>query len=200
MLPFKPMEPAPAPQPFDDPAWLFQIKWDGVRCLAYIDENVRLINRKLNPRTDLYPEIIAALQPMPPGTVLDGEIVVLREDGNPSFYKTLKRDLRTRPPPDLILKSMPAYYMVFDMPFYKGANLCHMPLEERLITIQQNLPQNSVLKMIDTIMQTGIALFAAAEAHGLEGIVAKRRDSPYIIGTKSPLWLKIKTQNWRENR
>ena len=187
-------------KPFDDPQWLFQIKWDGVRCLAYISNEIKLFNRKLKPRTTIYPEIVDALKPMPKGTVLDGEIVALREDGSPSFYKTLRRDLRRRPPTPLALANAPAYYMVFDMPFYNGESLCRLPVEERLKKLAQALPESPVVKNVDVIYEKGTALFAAAEAHGLEGIIAKRRDSPYLIGTKSPLWLKIKTENWRENR
>lgn len=78
--PLKPMEPISQAVPFDSDKHLFQIKWDGVRCLAYIDNNeVRLYNRKLNERTLQYPEIIQILDIIPKGTILDGEIITMGE-------------------------------------------------------------------------------------------------------------------------
>ena len=192
--PFKPMEPIDHAIPFDADNYLFQIKWDGVRCLAYIsDKEVRLINRKLNERTKQYPELVSILNSLPKGIVLDGEIITLGEDMKPNFRRVLKRDLAKNNTkiPNLI-NSVPVYYMIFDIVYHAGKSIASMPLIERQKILEQILPENSLIKSVDSVFYNGINLFGIAEKEKLEGIVAKEINSPYLIGEKKNYWKKIK--------
>jgi len=192
--PVRPMEPQLHMSPFDDPNTLFQVKWDGVRVLSYRypDGRIRLFNRRLNERTLQYPELTEALSDIPKGTVLDGEIVALGPDGKPDFHRVLRRDLlqssvKTR----LLLPRIPVSYMAFDILWLNGKALYPLPLCERLKKLE-DLPLGGPIHLVDSVRGAGKALFEAVHAEGLEGIVAKKSDSSYRIGQKTPLWQKIK--------
>lgn len=191
------MEPVQVSKPFDSDDFLFQIKWDGVRCLAYSSNGIRLINRHLNERTTQYPEIVDALSFMPENTVIDGEIVVPGDDGKPSFHKVMQRDLAKTPHTiTKLCHTLPAVYMVFDILWYKGRNIMEKPLTERIDYLKNLIRKNNSVFCVDSVFGTGIALFDAVKNESLEGIVAKELSSPYVLGKKVPLWKKIK--NWRE--
>lgn len=197
--PVKPMEPVRVPQAFDASDFLFQIKWDGVRCLAYrgTGAGIRLFNRRLNERTLQYPDLVGALSFLPPGTVTDGEIVALGADGKPSFPLVLQRDL-LKSPIKIKMQSerLPVLYMVFDVLWLDGTLLLEKPLYKRLEILKETFEPGDILHVADAVEQNGRALFAAVAAEGMEGIVAKQTDSPYLPGRKTPLWQKIKC--WRE--
>jgi bifunctional non-homologous end joining protein LigD len=195
------MEPVQVDEAFDSDAFLFQIKWDGVRCLAYSGNNgeLRLINRHLNERTTQYPELVRSLSLMPENTVFDGEIVVLGEDGKPSFPRILQRDLVRSPSTvQKVMRSHPALYMVFDLLWLKGENLTNRPLVERIEKLGNLLDNKAPIIYVESVFNHGIALSEASRNEGLEGIVAKDKNSPYLIDKKVPLWKKIK--NWRSIR
>lgn len=195
MKPIKPMEPVLYHEPFDDPAYVYQVKWDGVRSLAYADGSVRLVNRHLNDRTDQYPEITEALAGLPEGTVLDGEMVALGENGKPDFYRVMKRELCKAPGKIADLRRrVPAFYMVFDVIAWGGEDYTGRPLTERQRRLEK-LNETDHVRVVESVPGRGRALWELVEAQDLEGIVAKRADSPYLIGTKSELWKKIKV--WR---
>lgn len=191
--PVIPMEMATLPASYDSADTLFQVKWDGVRCLAYAEPGeVRLFNRKRNPRTLQYPELVAALSTLPEGTVLDGEVIALGPDGKPGFPLVLRRDLaRSAQKLRAAISAIPVSYMVFDVLWHAGKPLLERPLRERLDVLAQ-LPLAPPISRVDTVPEQGKALFAAVEAEGLEGIVAKRADSLYLPGQRTPLWQKIK--------
>ncbi|MDA8346565.1 MAG: hypothetical protein M0Z66_13955 [Thermaerobacter sp.] len=175
------MEPISWPQPFDDPHWQFEIKWDGVRCLAVCtDDGVRFFGRRGSDWTGRFPEVEGDLAGQ--RGVFDGELVVL-VDGRPSFPAMLRRLRRTQGP---------VHYMVFDrLEDEEGRDLRALALPLR----QAALPELSgALRRVPAVRGDGQTLFRAAEEAGLEGIVAKRLDSPYVAG-KSSLWRKVKC--WR---
>lgn len=190
----KPMEPRSAQSPFDSEDYLYQIKWDGVRIIAFVENGiVRLQNRKLRERTTIYPDFhdldrfIKARQ-----AILDGEMIVLA-NGKPSFAGILKRDLKT----DEVAVSfesqrLPATYIVFDLLAYNGQDLTQVPLEDRLKQLRSLVISHDHLQVIEDF-PSGTDLFRAVEEQGLEGIVAKQRKSRYLLGKKSDYWLKIKT-------
>ena len=192
------MEPIALSEPFDSKEHLFQIKWDGVRCLAYILETgTRLFNRKLNERTKQYPEIVEFLDKLPKGIVLDGEIITLDQDMKPNFRRLLKRDLaKNSIKISRLIKSIPAYYMVFDIVYYGNKNIANRPLIKRQEVLEKVLSQNSIVNSVDSVFYKGVSLFSAAKEEKLEGIIAKRLDSPYVFGQKIDYWQKIKV--WRE--
>lgn len=195
-----PMEPTLRKNPFDSNEHLFQIKWDGVRCLAYIkDQHTALINRHHNLRTNQYPELITALTNLPvKGLILDGEIVAFDHHGKPNFRRILQRDLvkSTTKAASLVAK-VPINYLVFDILQYQGKNVCSLPLYHRqeLLTEvlhREHVREQSLIKLVESFPESGKSLYQAACEQGLEGIVAKEINSPYLIGQKINYWEKIK--------
>ncbi|MCL6453797.1 MAG: hypothetical protein K6T78_09340 [Alicyclobacillus sp.] len=189
--PFRPMEPVMVHSFVDVDAYLYQVKWDGVRMLCHIAGSVQLWNRKQRPRTSLYPDLCSTLASLrlPQDTVLDGEVVSLGEDGRPNFHRVLKRDLAARPHIDI-----PVWYMVFDCLQAGGRDLTGLPLETRLNWLDQYLPATGVVQRIDRFTD-GPGLLARMADLGMEGVVAKRRGSVYRLGQKHPDWQKHKC--WR---
>ncbi len=180
--------------PFDDPAFSYEIKWDGTRSIAFIERGqVRMHNRRFFDIGARYPEL-EALRGIPDGTVLDGEIVVL-EDGRPSFTKIMQRDHQSNPERIAMLSArLPVTMMVFDVLYAAGRDMMREPLEARrgaLAEVLADLDAPQIV-MTDHIVEHGTAYFAAAEQHGLEGIIAKRLRSPYTPDKRSSDWLKIK--------
>ncbi len=188
-----PMEPVSWSEPFDAPDWLFQVKWDGVRMLSRRDQTgVRLINRRGHERTEQYPELTSLLAALPVGTVVDGEVVVLRS-GKPSFHGVLQRDLSRR----LAVirakqRQLPATYCVFDLLYHRGKDVRRLPLSERQQMLAALMPhRQSELQVVESF-RCGRELFDATRMQGLEGVVAKRAASLYRPGKSSDDWRKIK--------
>ncbi len=191
--PFYPMEPLPWPEPFDDTSYLFQVKWDGVRILAHIGRGrVYLHNRKLRERTRHYPELDRLVNLVRGEAVLDGEMVAFKE-GRPSFPLILERDLAV--PGGIAarrsLALVPVCYMIFDIVYSNGEDLTGHPLGYRQERLRQVVSEDETVHLVESF-DTGIALFGAVSEQGMEGIVAKRRDSVYVRGKKNNAWLKIK--------
>ena len=185
---------AQAGEPFDSPKHLFEIKWDGTRCLAFIEaDRIRLQNRRFIEMRERYPEL-AILRNLPPGTVIDGEIVVL-EEGKPSFNKLQQREHLLDPSRiSMLSERMPATLIVFDLLYLSYGSWMGRPLTDRreqASKLVHRLDSPHVLAP-DHIIEYGTAYFAEVERHGLEGIMAKRLDSPYLPGKRSSHWLKIK--------
>jgi bifunctional non-homologous end joining protein LigD len=181
-------------QPFDDPRFLFEIKWDGCRMLAFVEQgSYRLVNRHGALAPYRYPEL-AFLAGLPPGTILDGEMVVLR-GGKPDLALLQARD-QTRSPWKIrsLSRSLPAAYVVFDL-LYEGFQpllklpLCHR--RQRLQGLVQACGQSSLV-MSQGVVGSGLAFFQEVCRLCLEGMVAKRLDSFYQPGKRSDAWLKIK--------
>jgi DNA ligase D-like protein (predicted ligase) len=183
-------------EPFDSQDFTFEVKWDGTRVLAFIEgDGHRLLNRRKADAAERYPEL-EFLRALEPGTVLDGEIVVLR-DGKPDFRLLLSREhaggaLRRR----TAAREHPATYVVFDQ-LYAGFEPCmDEPIEkrrERLRGLVQRAAQPR-LAFSEEVRGTGRAFFDAACRQGLEGIMAKRLGSIYTPGKRSDAWIKIKAQ------
>ncbi len=127
----KPMLAQARSEPFNCDKHLFEVKWDGTRCLGFIeDDRLRLQNRHLMNTVDRYPEL-ACLRGLPAGTVIDGEIVVLR-DGRPSFQKLQQRDHLQDPTRiEILSKRMPVRLMAFDLLYVRGRRITSQPLFER---------------------------------------------------------------------
>ncbi len=180
--------------PFDDPGWVYEPKWDGVRALAVCDEATRLVSRRGNDITTGYPELsglhdrLVALD-----AIVDGEIVAF-EDGKPSFQKLQQRmHVRNEHQLSALVRKSPVTFMVFDLIYLDGASLIGEPLERRRQLLEDIVVPDDRIQASPTIFGEGTVLYQAAVDQGLEGIVAKRLDSPYEPGKRSPAWLKIKT-------
>lgn len=188
-------------KPFDDDHWLYEVKWDGYRAVVFLDgKSVRLVSRNQNDLTTAYPE----LQELPHlvnarTAILDGEIVALDERGRPSFSLMQQRTgvgeggrriRRTR-------DDIPIAYYTFDLLYLDGYDLMQVDLERRKQLLSEIIAPNELLRYSDHYIGQGTALFQAAAQRGLEGIVAKRRNSCYEQ-KRSGEWLKIKIVRQQE--
>lgn len=187
------MEPVSCDQVFDRDDYLYQVKWDGVRMLAYIEAGrVTLINKRHHDRTLQYPE----LQELPAHikahhAILDGEIVVLKE-GKPSFTSVMSRDnLRDAMRIEQVRKSLPINYMVFDLLLLNGDDLTHQTLEYRQELLDKTIRAGNWLHLVEDFDQ-GTVLFDTICQMGMEGIVAKQRRGHYVAGKRHHDWFKIK--------
>ena len=190
----RPMLATPITKPFDDPQWLFEIKWDGYRAVAFVDDHkLRLVSRNQNDLTSQYPELRTL-----PGlvkakkAVLDGEIVALDEEGRPSF-SLMQQRTGFRPGGHRIpgRAGVTVLYYVFDLIYLDGYDLHRVNLEQRKQALAQITTPGDLLRYSDHYPEKGKALFEVARQRGLEGIVAKHRNSLYEE-RRSREWLKIK--------
>lgn len=196
MLPklIKPMLAQTARIPFDSEEHLFEIKWEGIRCLAFIEAGgLRLQSRQLIEITRQFPEL-SSLMRLPSGTVLDGELVLLK-DGKPCFPE-IERRAQLRHPQRIRFLSQrtPVTYMVFDLLYLRGEPLMAAPLTVRRKALRKLLSPFSLPGVLvpEGIRSHGQSFFRQVAAVGLEGIMAKRLDSPYLAGKRSPAWRKLK--------
>jgi bifunctional non-homologous end joining protein LigD len=183
-----------AEKPFTDPAWVFELKYDGYRALAERQgAAVRLVYRRGSDAVSVYPDLARALAALPFGDlVLDGEVVVLDEDGRPSFQH-LQRRAQQRRTADIqrAALEMPATYVAFDLLGFEGFDLRALPLVERKRLLQRVLPPAGPVRLLAHVPEQGEALYAEVRRRGLEGLIAKRADAPYRAG-RSPNWLKLR--------
>ena len=173
------------------PGWSYEFKWDGVRVLASFEGgSPRLFARSGAVVTAAYPEISGLS--LPPGSLLDGEMVVLDAAGRPSFTALAER-MHVREPGRAarLAASLPVTYMIFDLLRYDGMSLLDLPYSsrrERLDDLELAGPH----WMVPPTFLDGAATAAAARENRLEGVVAKRLDTPYVPGARSPDWIKVK--------
>jgi ATP-dependent DNA ligase len=199
MLPatIRPMLARQAEEPFDCDDYLFEVKWDGIRCLAFIEAGrVRLQSRRLLDITAQFPEL-AALACLPAGTVLDGELVALR-NGRPSFTLIQQRAQLQQPHRiGFLSRTMPVTYVIFDLLYWRGQPILDEPLVIRRERLQQLMAQLNPAGILvpEAVVGHGRAMFAQVAALGWEGIVAKWRNSPYLAGQRSRFWLKVKVKH-----
>ena len=192
----EPMLAAAADEPFDSPDFTYEPKWDGVRTIAFVDGGeVRLQTRNLLDCTKQYPEATQAAEALTGAyhAILDGEIVALDSKGVPSFQRLQPRmHVSDESTVRKLRKSTPVIYQVFDILYADGEDLTRKPLRERLRRLDEALTPMGSIRRSEGFPGTGIALFEAAREQGIEGIVAKRLDSIYQPGARSPAWVKIK--------
>jgi len=186
---------------FDDPQWLYEVKWDGYRAIVFIhDERAKLVSRNQNDLTGEFPEIAQALQILPvENAILDGEVVALDEEGRPSFSLMQQRTGMTSPRSRGVRnRGVPIVYYAFDLLYLNGYNTTAVPLEQRKSLLQGLIPADKgFLRYSDHYVAQGTALYGVARDKGLEGIVAKLRTSPYVQ-KRSRDWLKIKITRRQE--
>lgn len=188
-------------EPFDDDDWLFEVKWDGYRAVAFLDGGeVRLVSRNQNDMTRQYPELAELpLYVRARTAILDGEIVALDEEGRSSFSLMQQRTgmgqggRRIGPR----RTDIPILYYAFDLLYLEGYDLMRVDLEERKKLLADLVANSDILRYSDHYIEQGTALYQAAKDRGLEGIVAKRRRSCYIQ-KRSREWLKMKITQRQE--
>jgi bifunctional non-homologous end joining protein LigD len=190
----------PVAKAFDNPDWLFEIKWDGYRAVAFIEDGrVRFVSRNQNDLTAQFSELgILPILIRAKRAILDGEIVALDEQGRPSFslmqqrtgMQPGKRHLKKR-------EGVPVIYYAFDLLYLDGLDLRRVPLEQRKQLLQDQIKSSDLIHFSDHYPEKGLDLFEAAKQRGLEGILAKRRSSTYQE-KRSNDWLKIKITRRQE--
>jgi bifunctional non-homologous end joining protein LigD len=186
----RPMLATTAAKPFDDPDWLFEVKWDGYRAVAEVNHSdVVLHSRNLRPLNERFPAIAAALRKLEVEAVLDGEIVVLDDRGRPDFQ--MLQNYRVSRAGHLV-------YCVFDLPYLQGHDLTRLPLIKRKELLQGILPSLPDVKFSDHVPAEGRLFFDAVKKQGLEGIMAKHSQGRYQAGVRSPQWLKVKQRPTQE--
>jgi len=179
--------------PFSDPTWLFEIKWDGARILARVQNGkVRLWSRSQRDVTDEYPEISAVVPSAAGGhdVWLDGEIVALDKEGR-SDFQTLQQRFSIIKPSAELMRQIPVVYYCFDLLYCDGYDLRRVPLLERKTLLKQILRQDAMVRFSDHEMEKGKELYDLALEKQLEGILGKRIDSIYPEG-RTTSWLKFK--------
>jgi bifunctional non-homologous end joining protein LigD len=178
-------------KPFDSKDWIFEIKWDGYRAVAEVnDKKVLLYSRNGLSFLEKYPVVVQELKKLKHKVILDGEIVVLNENERPDFQKLQHYEEN---------KHFPIQYYVFDCLEVDGQQIMDLPLVERKKILKKIIPpRNSVVKYSDHIKEYGKDFFAEISSNDLEGMIAKRADSIYSPGVRTREWLKIKHHNTQE--
>ncbi len=176
--------------PFDDKNWLYEIKWDGYRAIAELENgNVKLYSRNGITFENSYPLVVQELKKIRADAVVDGEIVVLNDEGHPEFQLLQHYESNIH---------RPIHYYVFDILSLNGHNTCELPLLERKELLEGIIKSSAVVKYSDHILGKGTAFFNVSTAKNLEGIMAKKADSHYYIGKRTNEWLKIKNHKTQE--
>ena len=189
----RPMLIADMQEPFDSPDYLYELKLDGERCVAYLDgESTVLQNKRgifLNPR---YPELCQIHRLATEKCVLDGELAVL-VDGKPKFSEIQRRSLLTNKfRIDMEAKRNPACFTAFDVLYYRDHPVMDISLVQRKQLLEESVGEDGRLAISRWIQGAGVALYTLAAEQDLEGVVAKKTDSLYFPGKRTKDWIKFK--------
>jgi bifunctional non-homologous end joining protein LigD len=190
---YEPMMAVLTAEAFDDDEWLFEVKWDGHRCLANLGTATRLTSRTRRDMTAQFPELIDMHRQLAArNAVVDGEIVALDRNGRPSFERMQDRFHRT--PEELARNKgrVPVQFLAFDLLWLDGRPLLDLPLVERRARLNEVLVETRDIRLSQVVEGDGKRFFEQVRELELEGIVAKRAASPYRPGIRSPDWRKIK--------
>jgi bifunctional non-homologous end joining protein LigD len=180
----KPMLATLTDEPFDDPEWVFEIKWDGYRAIgAWDGKSTQLYSRNGLDFSQKYPPVYEALRQLKKPAVIDGEIVVLDEEGR-SRFELLQNYGKS---------GGQLAYLVFDCLWVDGHDITGLPLAERKELLKSIVPSSGIIKYSDHIEKQGLAFYKTAQNQKLEGIMAKHVRSTYKKGVRTDEWLKIKT-------
>ncbi len=190
----KPMLIGAEGEPFDSEDFLYELKLDGERCIAYLDKDRTILKNKRNvlmlPKV---PELSEIHRNVNIRCILDGELAVIK-DGKPDFFEIQKRSMMSNPVKiDMAAKKYPACFTAFDILYYDDHQVMDLPLTERKALLQKAVQsENSRFAVSRYIEKNGISFYNLAEQQELEGIVAKRKDSKYYLDRRTKDWVKIK--------
>ncbi|MDE6868311.1 MAG: ATP-dependent DNA ligase [Clostridia bacterium] len=180
-------------EPFDGEDYIYELKLDGIRCVAYIEpKSVTLQNKRFKELAPIYPELSGICKCVKKRVILDGELVVLT-NGKPDFYALQRRSLMT----DifrisLAAKKNPVQFAAYDILYCDGKDLTDLPLLRRKEILEKNVKEGFNLSISRYVSTNGVAFFSLAKKENLEGIVAKKKDGLYHIGKRTRDWIKIK--------
>jgi bifunctional non-homologous end joining protein LigD len=187
----KPMLATLVDEPFDDPDWQYEVKWDGYRALAFLNKGeVELLSRNNKSFNEKFYPIYDLLKTYEMNAVFDGEILVLNDKGISNFGDL--QNWRSEADGELV-------FYVFDIIWYDGKDLKELPLHQRQEILAKVLPDNDDrIRLSKVFDASGIDFYRTAERMGLEGIIAKKKDSTYSANFRSKEWLKIKVHKRQE--
>ncbi|MBG9375370.1 DNA ligase D [Panacibacter sp. DH6] len=180
----KPMLASIAKTAFDDKDWIFEVKWDGYRAVTEIKKGkISFYSRNGIDFSARFPALVKELSKIKHDVVLDGEIVLMNDKNLPDFQKLQHYENHL---------NYPLLYYVFDILELDGKATTSLALTDRKALVKKLLKNNKVVRYCDHVEEDGISFFATAKAQGLEGIIAKKKDSTYAKGVRSKEWVKIK--------
>src|SRR5438552_441097 len=196
----EPMLARPAHKPPDSEDFVYEVKWDGLRAMISLDEGeIRIRGRNRMDMTKQFPELLLPEEAFrATAGLFDAEIVCLEADGRPNFRNVIHRmQQKTEPAIERAKAKHPAVCYVFDCLYLDGRAIVNEPLTRRREWLQDAIKKDSPYR-VSEVVEEGTALFEAVKQLGLEGIMAKQRDSTYLPGKRSDSWLKIKTRQTLE--
>ena len=177
-------------KPFDEPGWLYEIKWDGYRAVIYLhDGEVSMRSRNNKSFNEKFYAVYNALQQWKINAVLDGEIIVINDKGISNFSDL--QNWRSEADGELIL-------YLFDILWLDGYSLLNLPLTERKAILKTVVPDAGIIRISESFEADATQFFEVAKKLDLEGIIAKKADSVYTTGKRTKDWLKIKTGKRQE--
>ena len=196
----EPMLAEKAPEPFDSDRHLFEVKYDGARCIAYVkDGQVKLLARSGNDHTAGFPDLSGLpRQVRASEAVLDGELIVENPDGKGHNFKALQSRIHTQDELKVRVRAQtfPATLMAFDVLRINGTDLTangqRIPLEQRKTLLSKLIEPSDRLRVTEHVEGSGIALFQSCIQKGMEGVMAKDRQGLYYPGKRHSAWLKVK--------
>ena len=178
--------------PFNSPDYIFEIKWDGIRCVSFLNNKTDMRNKRNKLMTPLFPELELLHKQVKTKCILDHELVVLK-NGIPDFYQVQNRAMMTNPfKIKLASDRLPASIVAYDILYYKDKDITMLPLLERKKYLNDVVLENNLISVSRYVENNGIMLFDLVKKQGLEGIVAKKIDSLYWQGKKTKDWIKCK--------
>lgn len=188
----KPMLISDMTQPFNDPDWIYELKLDGIRCIAYLDKETELRNKRNDRLLPKVPELSDIYKQVSTRCILDGELVILK-NGVPDFFELQKRSLTTnRFKIELSSGSFPACFVAYDILYRTNTQLTDLTLIERKTILSEVVRDSPKLAVSRYISENGIELFDAAKSQHLEGVVAKKINSRYYFDKRTKDWIKFK--------
>jgi DNA ligase D-like protein (predicted ligase)/DNA ligase D-like protein (predicted 3'-phosphoesterase) len=188
---YKPMLARSAEAPFNSKDWIFEVKWDGIRAISYINDEVAIRSRNQKELKDNFPEL-SELKGLARNVVLDGEIAVVK-DGKSDFQTLIERSRATRTSDIAYMaQQFPVSYVIFDILEKDRKTLVDLPLTERKRILQETLREGKRVVISVFVEDEGEIYYKEALKSGMEGMIAKKKDSRYEPGVRSANWLKVK--------
>ena len=191
----KPMLVGAEGEPFDDDAFLYELKIDGERCIAYLDplEGTELRSKRNTPMLSKVPELANLHRNVTRRCILDGELAVL-SDGRPDFFAIQRRSRMTNPlRVQLAAREYQACFIAFDLLYLDDYSVTDLPLLKRKALLQEVARREDALFAVSPCVERGgAAVFEMVKRQNLEGIVAKRRESRYYFGRHTKDWVRMK--------
>ncbi|WP_333783850.1 RNA ligase family protein [Clostridium sp.] len=178
---------------FDSPDYIYELKLDGERCIAYLDKDMTELRNKRNIKMLVkVPELSTMHKQVKHRCILDGELIVIK-DGVPDFYEIKRRSLMSNTfKIQLASSKLPASFTAFDILYYEDHSVTDLPLMKRKKLLEKVINENERIAISRYIEERGVEFYQLAKQNLLEGIVAKRKDSKYYLDKRTKDWIKIK--------